>query len=653
MNYFKTMNKPLITIDEFSGMGDNGLFWLENASVGKINGKSVITPIFYQSKYIGKGDTGFDDFSNVFNCITNFYMQKSSNSLHKFLVGIDTSKIFGFDLSFTSYNKGLMHSIANVGSGTDQIIYSNYPALFNTKENNLLYASANHLGLGIKGKCHADSNNVKIVDSEGRDFTTLGVSTSYGSNKVYNTRSKEEYTITSITTTNSTNDTLNFTAGTGDNNENEEFILFIDNKFKFETFASGENHFVGQEGAIYWKRQILLWGDYYWILNGNWLSNLNIDEATWEEEAKQLPYNCQAVCFSINAEKMLVGCEINGKGKLILWDSYSDGWLNEINLEKAPISIKPYKQGWIVSVGASLYYTDGYSWEFIADYPDTNKYYKFNGNFDAMVIIDDLIFHNLYSLTNRFKSGVGVYDMKKGWSYLPMKSIDGEFAYKGTQGSLFVYTDTSGRAIPITSCSVNNITNGVSINKIYFSGSLKYNMIYYLKLPKVMNISRIRLNVMAKINYYTRSGQTVNLTVAYGDGKDNIMNYFRCKDSGNTTTKIINGLGANYPAKVGDEIFAVEGKCCGERTFITAIENAGTNNEELTVSPALSEIITDTLDFSRLSLKKAGNTRTFDPTNIPEDLNFEVKNFLSDKIFIEIVVDASSVRLDIHSIDLF
>ena len=582
-------------------------------------------------------------------------MQYASNSLNTdYLVGITGGQIFGFHAAFSQYHKGQMHTVASGGSGVNQILACSYPAVFETKENNLLYSSGGHLGLGIKGKCKASSTNAKIVDSAGRNFTTLGASTSAGSNKVYNTRGKEIYTITSITTTDATDDTLNFTAGTGSNGTDEEFILFVDNKFKFEVSQVVGSHFAAQETPYQWKRQILLWADYYWILNGNWLSNLNIDEATWAEEAKQLPYNCHAVCFSVNAEKMLVGCEYKDHGKLVLWDSYSDGWLNEINLTKKPISIKPYKQGWVVSTGASLHYTDGYSWELVAEYPDTFNYRNFVGYFDAMMIIGDLIFHILADGFNRLKEGIGVYDIKSGWTYIPMKSSDGDNGYYGNQGALYPHTRFGSNTTPITSCEVGaGITNSNTVNKIHFLGATKYSMIYYLKLPKIMNISRIRLNVMAKMGEYSNSGTTVGLTVAYGDGKDHIMNYFQSSDTGNTTTKIINAIGATYPAQVGEEIFAVQGKICGERTFITAIENAGTATEALTVSPALSEAITSNVMFSRLRLKRAGDKRTFDPTDIPEDLSFEVENFLSDKIFIEVVVDMGNVRLDLHSIDLF
>ena len=648
------MSKPLITIDDFSGMGDNGIFWLEMASAMKINGKSVITPSFYQSCFIDKSDTNFSDLTEILNCIASFQMQYNTNSLDAdYLVGMRGSVIFGFHSTIKSWSKGKMHGVTSSGSGVNQILYCNYPAVLETKENNLLYSSGGHLGLGIKGKCHADSTNAKIIDIAGRNFTTLGASTSAGSNKVYNTRGKEIYTITSITTTHATDDTLNFTAGTGNNATNEEFILFIDNKFKFETQFITGNHFDAQLNPVQWKRQILLWADYYWILNGNWLSNLNIDEATWAEEAKQLPYNCQAVCFSVNAEKMLVGCEYQSKGKIILWDSYSDGWLNEINLEKKPISIKPYKQGWIVSTGASLYYTDGYSWEFIADYPDNENYYNFDGNFDAMIIVDDNIFHILSTQFNRFRSGIGVYNIKNGWTYVPLKSSDGDNGYYGTQGALFAHTRFGSYTIPMTSCLITHITNTTSISRVLARGGDKYSMIYYLKLPKIMNISKIRLNVMAKISQYTQANQDVDITVAYGDGKNNIINWFQCKNSGNTITKIISYMGADYPAQVGEEIFAMNDKMCGERTFITAIENAGTNSEVLTVSPALSEAPANYANFTKLRLKRAGDKRTFDPTNIPEDLSFEIENFLSDKIFIEIVVDMNSVKLDLHSIDLF
>lgn len=641
-------NKPKATIKNFSGMGQ-GTYYLDKMESQKIGGEDVLTPGWYTTNQVNESDTLFSDL----NVIQSFnYITYGSGVLDNHVLAYGSSgRIFDFNSFVLSYSLGLIHTISNAGSGTDRIFYVNSPDVTTTTNNNILYTSADHMGRGSVGEATGGSTTT-LIDTTVNFTTDLGITTSAGSNKVYNVTNKEEYTVTSITTTTNTNDTINFsTAGTAAA-DGDVYIAFQDDYQKYETTFSTNNHFTGQVSVTSWVRQIKLLGDEYWSLNGNYLSSLNIDESTWAAEAKRLPYQTQAVCFDENDGKLLVGGGYQGQGKLMLWDTVSDGWNSILDLDMPPDAIKSYGSGWIVMAHNKIYYTDGYQIKIMSTVPDMDNFRQlFNAHYNGIEIIgDNIIISASPNRYNRGKTGIWIYNVKKGWSFTSNSNDNGQ-VYTGNVGAVSkIYPWTTPSLY--TSAYDDAGTNNYLINNIYQGSGTKYSAMFYVKLPEKMKINSIELNLSSTYNDFADSDSTVDVSVSYGDGKDTLWDYAQVK-TGSTASSIINANGAAYPASVGQEVLMLEGDTGGEKTWITAITNPSTSSETWAVSPSLSAIPETNADVCVVNINLA-ETKTVNSNAIPDNLTYNVSDFYSDKLWIEVdfEVKTGTYTLDLHSINI-
>ncbi len=98
----------------------------------------------------------------------------------------------------------------------------------------------------------------------------------------------------------------------------------------------------------------------------------------------------------------------------------------------------------------------------------------------------------------------------------------------------------------------------------------------------------------------------------------------------------------------------LNGDSAGERSYVTSIASGGTTGEVLTVSPAFSAAPTNSCTFNIMKLNLA-ETKTITTTRMPDNLMFNISNFYSDKIFIQVVmeVQTGTTLLDLHSINLW
>jgi len=543
----------------------------------------------------------------------------------------------------------------------DAILSCTYGGALATINEHLLYASSNHLGRGYRGKMTGGSTTA-IVDTT-VNFTTLGMSTSAGSNKVYNVDNGEVYTITSITTTTNADDTLNFAAGAA-NSADDYYVCFKDNFKKFNTSIKTGNHFTGQSTPISWKRQIVLWEDNYYILNGNYIATLNEDEATFSETSKQLPARCQAVCMDINSSKMLVGAEFRDKGKLLLRDTFSSGWLNILDLKRQPLSIKAYRSGWLVSMGDSVYYTNGYSLELLSRVPFNYGGFNWGHTFDGMAIVDEKVYLvNRGTIYTRGRSGVYIFDIKEGgWSYCSMAvdetgiTNNNVFSEYTSMGCLFAMPNFSTPRIYVNH-SLSYGTNAYNIARIGVNGGSRASVISYTKLPRKMKLGTISLNLMSRIERIQQNlstGLEVTIQVNYGQGKRRFGNSVQFK-AGSSASVPINSLGAYGPGKIGQELLVVDGDLAGVRTFIKGIANGGTDSEALTISPAFETTPTANTTAMKYDLFSAGN-KVVDIDNMPEELIFNIPEFYSDNLWIEIIItsnETAGALVDIHDINVW
>lgn len=656
---------PKITLDNFQLMGDGTTYWLENFDVEKIGGKNVLKTSFRSSKILDTSDTYGSGFSNL----TTLKAFSTFNELDgsKNIIGFGGQYIFMFPVTVVSASKGEIQFISSTGSNTNQVYTSDYPDIVTTKEGNLLYTSSNHLGIGVYGKCKTGSSTTKIIDSAGRNFTTLGVlNAGAGSTTpaayVYNLTTKTRFQISSVSTTTSTNDTLNFTAGTA-NNANDEYIVFIDNgwtgsaNFKFNTSLSRDSQFKGQAGSNEWKRQIELFGNDYWITNGNYIASLNVDMATWSATAKQLPYSTQATTISANNSQILVGGDYNGSGKLMLWDGYSDGWNSIMDVELAPQAIYPYDNGWMYTDGINIYFTNGYSRKLIAKIPDSNSNTNYPVlNFNGFIISEDKIIINGLSLGyNRSRYGMYIYDITNDgftFSSFRNKSLKEDIVNSNNTGLLSYYANNRIYTIYSTSDSIQQISKNSST-------SYKSTITLFVKLPKKMRLNKVEMNIDGRMNSYAQSltqSYSDNIYLSVGQGRRPMWTYSQV-GAASTVSSLVNTLGGDYPAKTGQKVLIGSGVSGGEVTWITSITNPGTATETWAISPSLSTDISSTTTVLVQDVYDTGKRIIpFDSdVNFNETLEWGIKDFFSDKLFIDIYIDTDNqfIPLQINSINIY
>ena len=643
------MGKPKIQIKNFSGMG-NGTYYLDRMESQKISGQDILTPGFYSTPYVNEDDTGFTGLGTV-NDFAGLSLG-SSVALNNIVLAIDNNTIWGFNTFSIANNLGSMNVIGNTGSGTDAISASTYPGMIITTNNNILYTSSNHLGRGSLGEATGGSTTT-LIDTA-TDFTDdMGITTAAGKNQVFNVTNGEVYTVTGVSTTTNTNDTITFDTTTTAAAE-DIYIAFQNDFQKYDTSLSRDVQFVGQVSPSSWIRQIVLLGDEYWSLNGNYVASLNIDESTWSATAKQLPSQHQAVCFDENNGKLLVGGDYRGSGKLMMWDTYSDGWNSILDIDSVPDSIKAYGSGWIVIAQSRVYYTDGYQIKIMSSVPDMDTFGEaFNAHYNGLEIIgNDIIISADPDRFNRAKTGVWIYNTEKGWTYTPFTKDAGKI-YTGSAGALKKVLTGSFYEIFTSSHDNTSASDRDVINKIRQGSGTNYSAMFYVKLPEKMKINNLELNLSSTYNDYADSDGTVDVSVSYGDGKDTLWDYAQTSASGSTKSSIINATGTIYAATVGQEIMPLDGDTGGEKSWITAITNAGTATETWAISPDLSADPEANINIGVMNLNLS-ETKTISTNAIPNNLTYPVSDFYSDNLWIEVDFQnkTGTYTLDLHSINI-
>jgi len=540
--------------------------------------------------------------------------------------------------------------IHHIGYSTSASLWSSdNPTIVRGTTDNILYTSASHLGVGYTGEATGGSTTT-LVDSS-VDFTALGVGTTYGINKVYNTTTGEEYEITNVTAT-----TLTFATATTGASDGDVYIAFVDTKFDFGlgTHISGSDaHFLGQDSPGKWKRSFIKTQDKYFITNGNFLSSLDLDETNWDEEVKQLPPNHHATSMAENSGKIAVTCDYRGQGKLLLWDQTSSGWNNIISVNGTPYNVESYKNGFIFQVRNRIYYTDGYQVQLITKILDidddstTNFYLK---------LIDDRLYVSISGSVSfsRLKSGIYIYDFNTGWEYYPLEDKDGDHNYTGRPGEIIEVSSSQSNSDYNKRIVFNGTaTSEYSICKMLTSPGNEYGATFYLELPQKQKINGIELHLgHYSAKNYAESDSTVTVTVNYGDGKKPANKYSQTDTTNCTTTYIENGYASGIIgyAEVGDLLVMYEGPLAGERTYITEVVNTG-DYEGYNVSPALSAAPDDSDYFKWYSMKKAASKTL--TGKIPSELLFPVNSFYSDKLFFEVRFTDTNMDLNINSINIY
>jgi hypothetical protein len=638
------------TIQQWSGISDNGIYYTECFGPVKANGKSMMSVKYHNSFVLSEDTAGFTGFNRLNAGVKYKYNGSTVNSL-----------LFSNSKMFLYPTIGLIHTCSETPSWPDIAI---------TKSNNVLFTTQEHLGIGILGQCHADSSTTKIVDSAGRNLETLGLAVAVGSNKAYNLNKKEEYTITSIANENATKDCLVVNAGTA-NAENDWFIFFAEKKFNF--FATTPYpHFKGQPAVSQWKRQIIPFSSgstrTYFVLNGNWLAGLNTDESTFNDNYKQLPDNTQAHCGAANGGYILIGGEINGSGRLCLWDGYtSSGWQGDIQISNIPTSIVPYKTGWLVIAKHAIYFTDGVNISEYYVWPDCeDDLTTLNTLFNSAIVYNDKLIINASPRGfARNKAGVGIIEPKNGMIFVPFNDGVGTPLYNPDNqyaGAVYFYSEDSLDYIYAGHSegdgTADHILNRLRIGKsdVFPVSKNGASFILYQPFGGKVNVKKIALSITPKMisNEASSASNSITLKLAVGDGRRPLWNYSQT-GTGSSATSIANTSGATYRKRgyVGQEIRMLTGVCAGDRSYITAIADAGTASETWTISPALSAAPANGDWVNIMNLNFQGE-KTMQLHNIPEPIEFDVAGIYTENLFIELQFTGANVgAIDVSNLQIF
>ena len=686
-------------------MNDNGMYWLDGF-VPKVlqQGQSILTQGWGSYSILNQSITGFSTLSQIVSMTQ--YQHISDNQIAALS---DAGSIFDFN-SFLFNKLGKIHGVSISGN----IFYCYLGGIMSTRKGNLLYSSANHLGVGWLSQATGGSSTT-LIDTL-KNFSDLGISSASGRNKVYNLTKGVEMTVTSVSTTTNANDTLNFSAATAPS-AGDWYIVFCDDRFDLGTTLNANLHFNTQPVPIYWNRQIFLWNDTYYILNGNYLSALSTDETAWTADLflvkwqgaysgsvtynindvvsssgtnyiciatttgntppnasywkvttltqiqilqntiyisdrykKQFPSNHQGLMASSNQDKVLIATYCQGKGSLLLWDGYSSGWLSNIELDVPASAMIKYGTGWIVLIGANLYITDGYNLTYLDRLPDS--------------IFSDGITPRRYNMISTEDGFIISFAGR-----LTSRMASGNYVYniKDMTWSYFPVQDKNSalNQTTVSLFAVNYYSNTFSQStpKLFWSssteignvlkGAKKSSLIIYLKLPRKIGINLVELNISPKNDNNPSPNQNNVIRVNYGQGKYPFFNYLQ-PGAGSTVTLIKNTLGASSKTRLGQELMVSTGPNGYSRTYITNIANPGLATEELTIYPALPNAPSDSSVYiRRFDLYSAGSL-TVNSDSFPENADFSFPSFYSDILFLEIVFENQDLfPLDLNYINIW
>lgn len=642
------ISKPLFKISKFSGMTDEGgSYYLDGFSPEIENGNYSLDENFFTNETLNSSTANYTSFKCV-----------ALTSVNP-LFGSGIVETFGYKLMMSDaglfYTYGTLNSVyrGKIGGSASTGTYqsTDKPDVYQFPSGNILWTGKLHAGVMYRGLMKSSSSTTKIVDSAGRNFSTLGLSTSAPNNKVTNLKTGSEYTITTISTTDATNDTLEFTTSGQNNSLNDEFVAFVYTKFNLNTGITIPTYQGQPYEQEHWSRPIQQYGDQYMIMNGNYIALIANDETTLDATYKQLPVTMQGIDLKVNGNQILISAmDSRGQSWLLLWDGHSDGW-NEITpIDKAPNSLKPYDFGWVYLADGVIYYTDGRTVKKLIatpDYLSSNRggnTYSHNG----IAIMND-IFYIAYNPTtngvNRENNSIMVFNKKTGLTFFKCKSLATEYAQP-----YCIYSFPERREFSIGAGEALNTLSFFTANS---SQNNYRTFVLFLDLGQETKVSEIWLNTKfcSKVYYDQSVSYTGDISLFVGNGKKGIIT--KGQIASNTTTTCANTAGATIPATVGQEIEFVSGDTAGQRTVIQSIASGGTSSEVWTISPALSTTSSDVSNYRAWQVRYSGQ-KTITASDLEKPIRFQT-NFLGSKMYLKIVVRGSSTAmpLSIHDIMLF
>ncbi len=624
-------DNPLVSISRFPGMGDKGLYYVENFSSELINGKSFLRQMYGQTKKMNEDTTGFTNYPLV-KCM----IAKSEDVTWGSFYGLGD----GYLVRQNALSPGDDSNGSVLFSFTPSESATN-PSIMETDTGNMLFTKSQYLNMCVHGQNTGDGNTNDLVDTLGRDLTSWVVV----GDTIYNLVKQKTAVVTSISTTTSTNDTLNFTAGWsggGDIDDGEDWMVI---KEDWEALVGGA--VTTAEGSTI----VNFDGDYF-VGNNTHVAKLSNDETTFDEDFTELPAAFTFKDMAVNANKILIGCNKHGRGKLLVWNGVDQNtYQSIIDIPMNVTSVKSYGAAWLVLAGSTLYLTNGYTIKQLSKFPGSNGFTDYQIRpYGMMVLADKVYFSAQIDLIDKQKAGVYIYDISKNsWTYSPCVDTNGEENLYNVNSGCFFF-EANGDSVFTT---YEDAGNKNTLSKIGDESAKNSAMITYVDLGSKRTINHVDLFVTENLLATASTSLTATITIGIADGSYNMWRYFQANATSSAYNEIEVAGGSTKYASVGELVRVLEGTAAGEYAFITAIENQGTATEKWTLDRNLSGYVANASFIQVMPFHKMSET-TLASREIDNPLHFPLgRTIKGDMYLIVLIRNGGDSSLEIRHINVF
>lgn len=646
MNEAKTKS---ITLKNFSLMKEGSpIYYSENFGVKE--GKLV--PMHGGVKLAGNTTTGFSAMAVVLG-MASIYDAAVKN-------------LYAIDDSAQIFVKKLLGSQSADGLIKDMNIVSNYPdilALGDGVHDKLIFSTASGIYRIFRGVATGGSTT-QMTDTGLPAWFDYGSDTMVG-DTIINLTDGGVYTVTDVVA-NPNADTLQFAAGAGFGAGDQYAIVH------HIAYALSDNNAAYGRKIIEFGQEWVTdhWESKFYILNGDYLAkilyNITTKACTYTAESMAIDAGYIARCGASNGETMLIGANRNDQGKIFLRDKNSNGWLREVKTDNTLQAITVWKSNYVFISGGSIFLTDGYSIQKMADFPDNIITQEVEVNPNGLTVYGDkLVIVAQNGVQNRRKNGIYVFDLiQKEFSYSP-------YDYDGTVGIGKISGNAVAAGAIYFDSKVDKIIysfgtgGGVADNFVLTDFSLdKENnqgviITEPISLGRNASVKKIEVNILPdNRQFYNNDSPSIVVDCKISKCDRPLWRYNILSLTSETyydyivvddTTAIF-----GHPRK-GDEVMFVAGKNGFLRRSITAISSEGTAYEILTLDaafanfPQVNEVV-QIMPFQRYGM--TAKTINEDTLN-PGILEFK-PSLMADNIQLELsVLGTLYPNLIIESIKIY